>query len=88
MSVHAPFKRLILRAVVALYLMAGIAHECLQQFPVIRYNDSLLLTAGLLPLRANRREAAIVPNKQGVFETGMQLCVCLSALLAAVKPCD
>jgi hypothetical protein len=33
-------------------------------------------------------EAAIVPNKQAVFVTGMQRCVCLSVLLAAVKPCD
>jgi hypothetical protein len=30
---------------------------------------------------ANRREAAITPNKQGVFETGMQLCACLVSVV-------
>ena len=32
--------------------MAGIALECFQQFPVVRYKDSLL--AGLLPLATGR----------------------------------
>ena len=35
-------------------LMAGIALECFQQFLVVRYNDSLLLTPGLLPLATGR----------------------------------